>query len=66
MCKSSTESTSQEELDRELKALTPSAPSERQKTAEELLRPPEQRKRQTLAGRLGVQQLRSALLNIPQ
>jgi len=44
----------------------PAAPSRREETALALRRPAQQRERQTLAARLGVQQLRAGLLNTPR
>ncbi len=46
--------------------VTPAAPSAREKTALEIIQPIELRERQSLAARLGVQQLRSASVNAPK
>lgn len=40
-------------------------PSKREKSAQEIRRPEGQRERQELAAKLGVQQLRAPLLNVP-
>jgi hypothetical protein len=63
MCGSGPDTRTAEDHANRLKAVTPAPPSERQETAKEIKPVEGLRKRQTLAARLGVQQLRRGFTN---